>query len=42
MAKGASWIVRILDDPDNAELQAKTASEIEAFLKNYPVSPVID
>ncbi len=42
MAKVASWIVRILDDPENAELQAKTASEIEAFLKNYPVSPVID
>lgn len=41
MALVAKWIVQVLDAPDDAERKARIASEIAAFLKDYPVAPVV-
>lgn len=42
MVRVADWIVGVLDAPEDEANQKKTADEIEAFLKAYPESPVVD
>ncbi len=42
MARVAQWIVQVLDAPEDAERKQRIAAEIEDFLKDYPVAPVVD
>jgi glycine hydroxymethyltransferase len=33
----AAWIVAVLAEPDNAPLAARVRSEIQEFVRDYPV-----